>query len=199
MIRPGFLDSVLRQDLIALARDGSVAHRLARHATVLVLLDQGMSCEAIAAVLLFDDDTVRTWHRLYEDNGIEGLASFGDERSSCRLSDEQQDKLKVGITEALPHRSLERSHRMQVVLCMTFDDHDRSPTACRDRQTPWIGIGIGFKVHAGRSAAAKGDWRGCNGRLQGFRGAECAAPERRHVASGPDRLQDAGHPQRRAR
>ncbi len=39
--------------------------------------DQGMSCEAIATVLLLDDDTVRTWHRLYEEDGIEGLASFG--------------------------------------------------------------------------------------------------------------------------
>ncbi len=64
MIRPGFLDNVSRQDLIELARDGSAAHRLARRANALVLLDQGMSCEAIARVLLLDDDTVRTWHRL---------------------------------------------------------------------------------------------------------------------------------------
>jgi len=101
MIRPGFLDSVSRQDLIELARDGSAAHRLARRANALVLLDQGMSCEAIAAVLLLDDDTVRTWHRFYEEDGIEGLASFGYEGSACRLSDEQQDKLKAWITEAL--------------------------------------------------------------------------------------------------
>jgi hypothetical protein len=77
MIRPGFLDSVSRQDLIELARDGSAAHRLARRANALVLLDQGMSCEAIAAVLLLDDGTVRTWHRFYEADGIEGLVSFG--------------------------------------------------------------------------------------------------------------------------
>ena len=76
MIRPGFLDSESRQDLIELARDGSAAHRLARRANALVLLD---------------DDTIRTWHRLYEQDGIEGLASFGYEGSACRLSDEQQD------------------------------------------------------------------------------------------------------------
>ena len=66
-----------------------------------------MNCEAIAAVLLLDDDTVRTWHRFYKKNGIEGLASFGYEGSACRLSDEQQDKLKAWITEALPRTTRE--------------------------------------------------------------------------------------------
>jgi transposase len=60
MIRPGFLDSESRQDLTELARDGSAAHRLARRANALVLLDEGMSCAAIAKVLLLDDDTIRT-------------------------------------------------------------------------------------------------------------------------------------------
>ena len=39
MIRRGFLDSEARQDLIELARDGLAAHRLARRANALVLLD----------------------------------------------------------------------------------------------------------------------------------------------------------------
>jgi hypothetical protein len=52
MIRAGFLDRESRQDLIELARNGSAAHRLARRANALVLLDDGMSCEAIAKVLL---------------------------------------------------------------------------------------------------------------------------------------------------
>ncbi|MDB5402491.1 MAG: putative IS630-family transposase, partial [Rhodopila sp.] len=42
MIRAGFLDPEARRDLIELARDGSAAHRLARRANALVLLDQGM-------------------------------------------------------------------------------------------------------------------------------------------------------------
>jgi transposase len=107
MIRPGFLDAESRQDLIELARDGSAAHRLARRANALVLLDDGMSFAVVAKVLLIDDDTVRTWYRLYEEDGIEGLASFGYEGSACRLSEEQQDKLKAWITETLP-----RSTRM---------------------------------------------------------------------------------------
>jgi len=102
MIRRGFLDSESRKDLTELARDGSAAHRLARRANALALLDDGMSCETIAKVFLLDDDTIRTWHRLYEEDGIEGLTSFGYEGSACHLSEEQPDKLKAWITETLP-------------------------------------------------------------------------------------------------
>src|SRR5450830_582022 len=102
MIRPGFLDRESRQDLIELARNGSAAHRLARRANALVLLDDGMSCEAIAKVLLLDDDTIRTWYRLYEEDGIEGLTNFGYEGSACQLSGEQQEKLKAWVAAALP-------------------------------------------------------------------------------------------------
>ena len=107
MIRPGFLDSESRRDLIELARDGSAAHRLARRANALVLLDDGMSCKAVARVLFLDDDTIRTWHRLYLEDGIEGLASFGYEGSACRLSEEQQDKLKSWIAQTLPRTTRE--------------------------------------------------------------------------------------------
>ena len=102
MIRPGFLDSESRSDLIELARDGSAAHRLARRANALVLLDKGMSCHSIAEVLLLDGDTIRTWYQLYQEDGIEGLASFGHEGSSCRLTVEQQDQLKAWIAATLP-------------------------------------------------------------------------------------------------
>jgi transposase len=107
MIRRGFLDAESRKDLAELARDGSAAHRLARRANALVLLDDGMSCEAIAKVLLLDDDTIRTWYRLYQEDGIEGLASFGYEGGACRLSEAQQDKLKAWITETLPRTTRE--------------------------------------------------------------------------------------------
>ena len=107
MIRGGFLALELRKDLTELARDGSVEHRLARRANALVLLDDGMSCEAVAKVLLLDDDTIRTWHRLYQQEGIEGLAGFGYEGGACRLSEAQQDKLKTWITQALPRTTRE--------------------------------------------------------------------------------------------
>jgi hypothetical protein len=63
MMRRGFLDSESRRDLIELARDGSAAHRLARRANALVLLDDGMSCQSVADVLLLDNDTIRTWYQ----------------------------------------------------------------------------------------------------------------------------------------
>ena len=107
MMRPGFLDKASRQDLIELARDGSAAHRLARRANALVLLDDAMSCEAIANVLFLDDDTIRTWRRLYQEDGIEGLASFGHEGSACRLSEAQQERLKAWITATLPRTTRE--------------------------------------------------------------------------------------------
>src|ERR1019366_7209722 len=58
--------------------------------------------EAIAKVLLLDDDTIRTWYRLYEEDGIEGLTNFGYEGSACQLSGEQQEKLKAWVAAALP-------------------------------------------------------------------------------------------------
>jgi len=107
MIQRGFLDPESRQDLTELARDGSAAHRLARRPNALVPLDDGMSYAAVAKVLLLDDDTIRAWHRQYEEEGVEGVASFGYEGSACRLNTEQQDKLKAWITETLPRTTRE--------------------------------------------------------------------------------------------
>ena len=103
MIRRGFLDSELRRDLIEwCATNFSAAHRLARRANALVLLDKGMSCQSVADVLLLDNDTIRSWYQLYREDGIEGLASFGHEGGTCRLTAQQQDKLKAWISETLP-------------------------------------------------------------------------------------------------
>lgn len=103
MIRSGFLDKASRKDLVALARDGSAAHRLARRANSLVLLDQGMSCAAVARVLLLDDDTIRAWYLLYQEDGIEGIATFGHEGRACRLNDAQQAGLTAWVSATLPH------------------------------------------------------------------------------------------------
>ena len=53
-------------------------------------------------VLFLDDDTIRTWYRLYQQDGFDGLVSFGYDGSACRLSETQQDELKAWITETLP-------------------------------------------------------------------------------------------------
>lgn len=96
------MDKESRQDLIDLARDGSVEHRLGRRANALVLLDRGMSCQEVARLLFIDDDTVRNWHRLYLLDGIDGLAGFGHEGSACRLGVGQQEHLKAWVAATLP-------------------------------------------------------------------------------------------------
>ena len=41
-------------------------------------------------MLFLDKDTVRTWYQLYQEDRIEGLASFGHEGGGCPLAVEQQ-------------------------------------------------------------------------------------------------------------
>ena len=91
-----------RAELIELARNGLVAHRLARRANALALLDQGMSCSDVGAALFLDDDTVRTWFRLCSEEGTEGLAGFGYEGRAGHLKARQRDQRKSWIAETLP-------------------------------------------------------------------------------------------------
>ncbi len=102
MIRGGYLSAEDRADLIARARDGSAAHRLARRANALVLLDDGWSCERVAAALFVDDETVRRWHQLFVEDGLEGLTRFESGGSCPRLAADQEAKLKSWIAATLP-------------------------------------------------------------------------------------------------
>ncbi len=85
-----------------MARDGSAAHRLARRANALLLLDTGWSCEKVAAALFVDDDTVRTWFGLFAEDGMDGLARFDVGGSRCQMTAEQQDRLKDWVAATLP-------------------------------------------------------------------------------------------------
>jgi transposase len=102
MIRGGFLSEEDRKALIALARDGSRVCRVTRRANALVLLDDGMSCQEVARVLLFDDDTIRGWHALFEQSGIEGLTAFDVGGSSGLMNAEQGEALKAWANATLP-------------------------------------------------------------------------------------------------
>jgi len=106
MIRAHFLSEEDRNKLIALARDGSVASRVTRRANALVLLDEGMSCQDVAHVLLCDDDTIRGWRKLFEQRGIEGITSFDVGERTSYLSAQQEDDLKVWVGA---DRSLDRA------------------------------------------------------------------------------------------
>jgi len=107
MIRGGFLTAEERRDLTELARDGLAEHRLARRANALVLLDRGMSCEEVGRVLLIDDDTIRTWHDLFEKDGVDGLAGFNYGGRASPLSLDQQATLKAWVGETLPRTTRE--------------------------------------------------------------------------------------------
>ena len=102
MIRGGFLTEEDRGKLVALVRDGSAASRVTRRANALVLLDGGWSCQEVAAALLMDDDTIRGWHKLFEQRGIEGLTGFDMGGSAGFLSTAQEDALKAYVGATLP-------------------------------------------------------------------------------------------------
>lgn len=102
MIRGGFLGKEDRKKLITLARDGSAASRVTRRANALVLLDAGWSCREVADALLLDDDTIRSWRKLFEQRGVEGLTSFDMGGSASFLSAAQEDDLKTWVAATLP-------------------------------------------------------------------------------------------------
>ena len=102
MIRGGFLTVEDRKALIALARNGSSLARVTRRANALVLLDGGMSCQQVAKVLLFDDDTIRGWYELFELNGLEGLTRIEMGGSSGKMNFEQTEALKAWVNATLP-------------------------------------------------------------------------------------------------
>ena len=90
------------QSVIALARDGLAAGRVTRRANALVLLDKGMSCQQVAEVLLFDDDTIRGWYELFEQSGVEGLSRFDVGGSSSKMTPLQCGALKAWVGATLP-------------------------------------------------------------------------------------------------
>jgi transposase len=103
MIRGGFLSADERRVLTGLARDGLEENRVARRANAILLLDQGWSCEDVAAAFLFDDDTVRNWYRTYERGGVAGLKTFDHKGSSSHLSVEQERALSEWVDDHHPH------------------------------------------------------------------------------------------------
>jgi transposase len=56
----------------------------------------------VAKALYLDDDTVRSWRKLYEERGIAGLEQFDAGGSSSRLSAAQEEALKAYVAQALP-------------------------------------------------------------------------------------------------
>ena len=64
-------------------------------------------CDEVGRVLLIDDDTIRTWHRLFETDGVDGLAGFNYGGRASPLTLEQQATLKAWVGETLPRTTRE--------------------------------------------------------------------------------------------
>lgn len=102
MIRGGLLSPSQRAELLALLRSGRTEQRVARRANAMLLLDDGWSCEKVAEALYLDDDTVRSWRKIYDEQGLKGLERFEVGGSSSRLSKAQEETLKAWIAAKLP-------------------------------------------------------------------------------------------------
>lgn len=107
MIRGGFLSAGERSALRALLRDGGTEQRWARRANAMLLLDDGWSCERTAEALYLDDDTVRSWRKTYDAEGMDGLRRFEAGGSASHLSRTQEDELIAYVSEGLPRSSRE--------------------------------------------------------------------------------------------
>ncbi len=73
-----------------------------RRAGAMVLLDGGMSCEAIAKVLFVDDDTIRDRYRRCQEDEARRNDHLRPRRGVCRLPAAEREQLKAWIGRPLP-------------------------------------------------------------------------------------------------
>jgi len=74
MIRPGFLSPAERRELVACVRGQREDHGIVRRANVILLLNGGKSCQAIAEFFYLDDDTIRSWYKTYREARFDNTA-----------------------------------------------------------------------------------------------------------------------------
>ena len=67
----------------------------------MLLLDDGLSCEAVARVLYLDDDTVRGWHDRFRREGVRALSVFGWKGGASKLTPAQEAELTETLTRRL--------------------------------------------------------------------------------------------------
>ncbi|HMK90257.1 MAG TPA: helix-turn-helix domain-containing protein [Methylocystis sp.] len=104
MICGGLLSPSQRAELLALLRSGRTEQRVARRANAMLLLDDGWSSEKVAEALYLDDDTVRSWRKIYDQAGLAGLERFEGSGSASHLSKAQEETL-IGRFATTPPRS----------------------------------------------------------------------------------------------
>jgi len=65
------------------------------------MLDKGYSFEEIASVLILDDATIRRWFKVYQEQGLEGLARSLYQGSEGKLTQQQKEKLSRHLEETV--------------------------------------------------------------------------------------------------
>jgi hypothetical protein len=90
MIRSGFLTLEQRASLLRRVHRTSEPHGAARRANAMLLLDDGLSCEAIAKVFYIDDDTVRGWYERWGAGGETALSAFDFKGAKRTLSPDRK-------------------------------------------------------------------------------------------------------------
>ncbi len=107
MIRPDFLTPEERRELEQTVRRAREDHGIARRANAILLLDDGKSCARIAAFLYLDDDTIRTWHKIFRRDGWEVLAQDGWRGGKSRLTQDQETALADWLEQRLSRSTVE--------------------------------------------------------------------------------------------
>lgn len=111
MIRPGFLTSSERRELVACVRSQREDHGIARRANAILLLDDGKSCQAIAEFLYLDDDTIRGWYKTYQEGGWDALSTDGWKGGQSRMTADQETELCAWLDERFCRSTVQiRSH-----------------------------------------------------------------------------------------
>jgi len=73
--------------------------RTADKIKTILMLYKGYSFEEIASVLLLDDSTIRRWFRVYQSDGLDGLARSLYQGSEGKLTLEQKQALSKHLEE----------------------------------------------------------------------------------------------------
>jgi len=93
MITRNFLIAEQEATLLAIVRKPTMLHGVAQRANALLLLDRGMNCKEIGAVLIVDGGTVRGWYHDYQKVGLTSVLHFNWKGSQGHLTDAQRAEL----------------------------------------------------------------------------------------------------------
>jgi transposase len=75
--------------------------RYADRLKAMLLLNKGHSFAEVAEILILDDDTIRRWYHIFDDEGIEGLQRDLYKGGISKLDDGQLEALAVHVEENL--------------------------------------------------------------------------------------------------